>query len=242
LFGTILFGALAYGVTNSPAMLQWDLSTAKAIHAYAKTISSPLMEYVIFGFFIGRELIVILGTILAVYFFHKRFWREFTMVLVGSGGGALLWYFVSMYFNRPRPSEQLDIPLAGPSFPSGHALSALVLYGFIAYLLIPKMPTRFWKWAIAILLGFIILFVGLSRLLLGGHYVTDVVSGYALGLAWAGLVYTLVERLFPRVEQSAVKEADPTSGLRSPGWFAQSTMLGVVIILLGVLSFAGLGY
>jgi membrane-associated phospholipid phosphatase len=242
LLGTILFGALAYGVTSSPALQQWDLSTARAFHTYAKTIPSPLMEYVVFGFFIGRELIIFLGTMLAVYFWHKRFWREFTMLLIGSGGGALLWYLVSMYFNRPRPSEQLDLPLSGPSFPSGHALSALVFYGFVAYLLIPKMPSRFWKWVIGILLGFVILFVGLSRLLLGGHYVTDVVSGYALGLAWAGLVYTLVERLFPRTEPAPVMEEVPSAGLRSPGWFKQWTMLGVIIILLGVLSFAGLSY
>jgi undecaprenyl-diphosphatase len=40
------------------------------------------------------------------------------------------------------------------------------------------------------------LYIGFSRLFLGGHYLTDLIAGYSLGLAWAGLVYTLIERIF----------------------------------------------
>jgi undecaprenyl-diphosphatase len=41
----------------------------------------------------------------------------------------------------------------------------------------------------------IILFVGLSRVFQGGHYLTDAIGGYALGLAWAGLVYLIIENI-----------------------------------------------
>jgi membrane-associated phospholipid phosphatase len=56
------------------------------------------------------------------------------------------------------------------------------------------MPSLFWKWFVVIMAVLVIVFIGFSRLILGGHYVSDVVAGYALGLAWAGLIYTLVER------------------------------------------------
>jgi undecaprenyl-diphosphatase len=38
-----------------------------------------------------------------------------------------------------------------------------------------------------------VLFIGYSRLVQGGHYLTDVIAGYALGIAWAGLIYSLME-------------------------------------------------
>jgi undecaprenyl-diphosphatase len=42
------------------------------------------------------------------------------------------------------------------------------------------------------------LFIGYSRVFLGGHYLTDVIAGYGLGLAWAAFVFTVIERLFFR--------------------------------------------
>lgn len=247
LVGAIIFGVLAFGVKSSQALLQWDMATAQSLHGIAQNLPSFLVEYLIFGFFVGREMIVLLCWILGLYFLHKRYWREFLMILIGSGGGGLLWYFLSAYFNRPRPPTQIDVILTDPSFPSGHALSSVIFYGFLAYLLIPKMPTRFWKWAIIILLTFVTLFVGVSRVLLGGHFVTDVVAGYALGIAWAGLVYTLVERLFPTRDNLTSAQESPQVvnaglGLRAPGLFKQLPLIGLILILFGALSFGALGY
>ena len=248
LLGSLLFGALAINVVDkNPALLQWDQSTAKIFHDELQNVPSPLVEYLIFGFFLGREIVVVIGVILGLYFLYKRFWREFAMVLIGSGGGGLLWYFLCRYFDRPRPAFQTDIVLSDPTFPSGHTLSAIVCYGFLAYLLVPKMPSRFWKWFTVIVLTLVALFVGVSRLLLGGHYLTDVIAGYAIGIAWAGVVYTLVERIFSQdkivtttAQESSITES--TEGLHSPGLFKKRPIIGIILILLGGLSFAALGY
>jgi len=77
-------------------------------------------------------------------------------------------------------------------------MSAMICYGFLAYLLVPKMPSLFWKWTLSIAALLIVLFDGFSRIFQGSHYLTDVLAGYALGIAWAGLVYTLIERFFLR--------------------------------------------
>jgi undecaprenyl-diphosphatase len=167
------------------------------------------------------------------------------MVLLGPGVGGLLWYFLSRFFDRPRPTTQMDIILSDPSFPSGHALSAVVFYGLLAYLLVPKMPSRFWKWFVVIVLALGTLFIGFSRLLLGGHYATDVVAGYAVGIAWAGLVYTLMERFFSggRVqEQDRSLNSAPAEGLRTPGLFKRRPVIGLMLFLFGSLSFTALGY
>jgi len=246
LLGGLTFGALAFNVVNAnDYLIKWDLTTAKTLHAAGQNIPSALVEYVIFGFFVGREVIIIVGTALAIYFLRKHFWREFAMVLLGPGVGGLLWYFLSRYFDRPRPPNQMEIVLTDPSFPSGHTLSAVVFYGLLAYLLVPQMPSRFWKWVVVILSVLVMAFIGFSRLILSGHYVTDVAAGYAIGIAWAGLIYTLVERILP-VGAVNVKEDSLTrqtsEGLRAPGLFRRWPIIGVGMILLGGLSFAALGY
>jgi membrane-associated phospholipid phosphatase len=246
LLGSLVFSMLAYNVGTHGSFIQWDMATAKTLHAAALNIPASLVEYVIFGFFVGKEIIITIGAILAIYFLHKRFWRELAMVLVGLGGGGLIWYALSRYFDRPRPPSQLSvISLTDPSFPSGIALAAVLCYGLLAYLLVPKMPSRFWKWFIAIILTLVVAFTGFSSLLLGSHYMTDVIAGYALGLAWAGVVYTLVERFLWKGKvqnQESSTQHSSYQGLRVPGLFKRRPLIGFIMILIGGLSFAALGY
>jgi len=75
-------------------------------------------------------------------------------------------------------------------------MSAVICYGFLAYLLVPHMPSRGWKWVLSIAAVVVVLFDGYSRVFQGGHYFTDVLAGYALGIAWAVLVYTVIEGIF----------------------------------------------
>jgi undecaprenyl-diphosphatase len=68
----------------------------------------------------------------------------------------------------------------------------------MAYLLVPKMPSIFWKGLVIVLALLITGFVGFSRIFTGGHYLTDILSGYAVGIAWSGTIYTLIELYFQR--------------------------------------------
>src|SRR5215216_1998402 len=195
LIGSSMFGALAYNVWTKGPLLQWDVPITKELHTEAVDTPSRIIELLIFGFFVGKELLQVIVVILGAYFLYKRFWPELAMLLIGSGGGALIWYFLIGIFNRPRPTEQIGIVVTDPSFPSGHVITAVLAYGLLAYLLVPKMPSLFWKWVIVIASILTMLYIGFSRLFLGGHYLTDLLAGYALGIAWAGLVYTLIERI-----------------------------------------------
>src|SRR5512138_3093539 len=196
LIGASLFGAIAYNVWTKGPLLQWDAPLAKEMHADAVKQPARIIELLTFGFFVGKELLQVIVIILAVYFLYKRYWPELAMLLIGSGGGALIWYFLIGIFNRPRPTEQLGIVVTDPSFPSGHTISSMICYGFLAYLLVPKMPSLFWKWVVGLTAVAIILFDGFSRIFQGSHYLTDVLAGYALGIAWAGVVYMVIEKIF----------------------------------------------
>ena len=246
LVGSLTFAVLAYNVRTNTVVLQWDMTIAKSFRDAQINAPWSWMENILFGCFVGKEVVIITGTILATYFLYKQFWRELAMLLIGLGGGGLIWYFLSRYFERPRPVDHLDVlVLSGPSFPSASAIMAVLCYGLLAYLLIPKLPSLFWKWFVAIMSTLAIVIVALSSLLFGTHYATDVIAGYALGLAWAGLVFTLVERIFRDGtvgNQGSLQKEISFQGLRAPGLFKRKPLIGVALVLLGSLSLAALGY
>jgi undecaprenyl-diphosphatase len=83
-------------------------------------------------------------------------------------------------FQRPRPSLFHEIAtLHSYSFPSGHAMTSAAVYGSVAALLARAYPAR----RRAILLGAcsLVFLIGLSRVYLGVHWITDVLAGWAAG-------------------------------------------------------------
>ncbi|MBI4409071.1 MAG: phosphatase PAP2 family protein [Gemmatimonadetes bacterium] len=107
------------------------------------------------------------------------------LLLIGVFGGHLLNSLLKQLYERPRPSiVQWATDVHSASFPSGHAMTALIAYGSIAYLVGRLEPTprlRRATWIVGILL---IASVGASRMYLGVHYPSDVLGGFLAGLAW----------------------------------------------------------
>ena len=85
------------------------------------------------------------------------------------------------FFDRVRPDlvAQLD-PVTSPAYPSGHANNAAVFY-ILFIMLVPQARHPLWQLAAATM----ILVTGLSRILLGVHWPTDVIGGWMLGAAYA---------------------------------------------------------
>jgi undecaprenyl-diphosphatase len=199
----ILLGGLAFGVialslqTNGP-LIQVDLPVATEIHAVALQSSPLIRDAMIFGFYLGEHGILLIGIVLLLYFVYKRFWPELCMVVVAWAGEGTIWLVLSGYFNRSRPIFGVSVwrQMTSPGFPSGHSISAVVCFGLLAYLLAPLLPARIWKVGVITAAVLIILFIGFSRIFVGDHYLTDVLAGFALGIAWSGLAYGLIELIF----------------------------------------------
>jgi undecaprenyl-diphosphatase len=193
IIGGLLFGAMAYQLKTNGPLIRADIPLASRLHAIAVESPPNVDETMTFGFFLGKEIVEIIGAMLVLYFLHKRYWPELAMVIVGLSGAAGVWFLLTRYFGRVRPEAQMGIVVHEPSFPSGHAAHAVLCFGLLAYLLLPKMPSLFWKWLLVVAAVLTILFIGFSRVFQGGHYLTDVLAGYGVGIAWAGLVYTVLE-------------------------------------------------
>lgn len=106
--------------------------------------------------------------------------------------GNILNPLIKSIVERPRPTMDVAriLDLAnGSSFPSGHALGAMLFYGFLAMVLWTKGT----RWG-AFVLGGIVVVVGISRVYLGAHWPSDVLAGYVIGLVWIMTVRWLVPR------------------------------------------------
>ena len=111
------------------------------------------------------------------------------VTLLGRGLTEIQKYWIA----RARPDLQPHLVVVKTSsFPSGHAASSMVFYVTLALALVPPGRSRRVAAACAILLSILI---GISRVMLGVHWPSDVVGGWAFGLLWVLLTLRPVERL-----------------------------------------------
>lgn len=114
-----------------------------------------------------------------------RYRADVLRLLLAVAGGQVVIYALKVLFHRARP--EAAFASLGYSFPSGHAFTAVALYGMLAFWLLRAAPRhRVWIWIGAV---FLILLIGFSRVYLGVHYTTDVAAGYASGLFWLWLCW-----------------------------------------------------
>ena len=208
LLGGLLFGALALNLETHGPLLPVDVRVANDLHAIALQSSPAMRGVMIFGFYLGEQVIVVIGVILALYFLYKRFWPGLAMVVIAWAAEGAIWLVLSQYYHRARPV--FDVPIwhqmTEPGFPSGHTIAAVMCFGLLAYLIVPKMPSRFWQAVVIVTAGLVILYIGYSRMFVGDHYLTDVLAGYGLGVALCGSVYTLVEVIARKLEHRHLKK------------------------------------
>ena len=81
---------------------------------------------------------------------------------------------------RPRPDHLRLVKEKGFSFPSGHSMVSIALYGILIYIVNKNIKNKTLKIILISLLSLLILFIGLSRIYVGVHYPSDVLSGYIL--------------------------------------------------------------
>jgi undecaprenyl-diphosphatase len=129
--------------------------------------------------------ITLLTTAMVVLLAVERKWLDVAFVLVAVAGSSLAVMVLKEWFDRPRPANGSAVPLPeSAAFPSGHATSGIAAFGAFTVLAAERLPSRrarTWAWIGAVVVG---LAVGLSRIALNVHFVTDVLAGWCFGLAW----------------------------------------------------------
>ncbi len=119
--------------------------------------------------------------------------RDGLLLSILSINCALTNVIIKNIIQRDRPSVLRLINQGGYSFPSGHAMIAVAIYGFLLYLVVKKVTNRYLKYSLVTLLGLLILAVGVSRIYVGVHYASDVLAGFSLSLAQLILIINFAE-------------------------------------------------
>lgn len=178
-FGTLL----GQVITNGPAT-KWDSDIAERLQELVagEDLVVAALEVVSF---LGKPifLFLMIGAP-AIWLVKEQRWHLAMFLIVTSTSGGIVDTIVKEVVARPRPL--LDQPISsarGHSFPSGHAMSSTICYGALLLAFGVLLSDAGRRRATAAV-GVLVSAIAFSRLALGVHYVTDVLGGIVLGLAW----------------------------------------------------------
>jgi undecaprenyl-diphosphatase len=189
--GTLGFAALGEHVREGAtqrfdeAVLRWLGTKHNPLLTTFMTEVTPLGT--------GAVVLMIVG-VTAAFLWHTEHKHSARLLLAATAGAILLNNALKLYFQRDRPNVfEWQTHAASSSFPSGHAMSATVVYGTVAYLL-ARLQKRRWARVLTLTAAVaMILLICLTRLYLGVHYPSDVIAGIIIGLAWSGFCMATLE-------------------------------------------------
>jgi undecaprenyl-diphosphatase len=190
---TVSAAALLFAILLLLVRLQWA-PLESADHGTAAWLNSlvagtPAVVSVVKGVtWLGSDgvLWTVIGTA-AIALAIRRRWRLTAYLLIAGAGALTLDPVLKALVGRLRPVVAHPVAYGtGGSFPSGHALGSIVCYGALFLVFLPAARGR-WRRVFTVVTATLIVAVGVSRLLLGVHYLTDVLGAWALGVTWLGV-------------------------------------------------------
>lgn len=187
-----LFGGVAEDVVTGDPLVRYD----RAIVAYLHSASAPPLTvfFLVVTALGSAETVALVGVLVAAYLAWRRRWLLLGTWVAAVAGSAALNQLLKGLFARPRPVFERPLLLESSySFPSGHAMVSVVVYGMLAYLAVLALES--WRARVAVSSGaaLLVLLIGFSRIYLGVHYPSDVIAGYAAGGLWLSALVTGAE-------------------------------------------------
>ncbi|MDB4876624.1 MAG: Phosphoesterase PA-phosphatase related [Gemmatimonadetes bacterium] len=189
--GTYAFSKIANTVRKGRTQQFDDTVMHWMADHQSKAIQTAMVEITSLGTGVVVGMIVLVAGMF-LWLNHHR--HSAILLIAATLGGIVLDNLLKVGFNRPRPKVfEWGTYALSSSFPSGHAMSSVIVYGTVAYLaarLQQNLASRVLTMTIAALMIGAICF---SRLYLGVHYPSDVLAGLVIGLAWAGFCMAVLE-------------------------------------------------
>lgn len=163
-----------------------------AVYQFVISFRSPALD----TFFTTITRLGNTGTILLlIIIFVLAFRNRESLYLVISALDCFLLNTILKYIiQRARPDGLRLIVQGGYSFPSGHAMMSICVYGYLLYFSICHIKNKVLKYIVSILLVLVILSIGISRIYIGVHYASDVLAGYLLACSYLLLLIEVMRK------------------------------------------------
>jgi membrane-associated phospholipid phosphatase len=187
----LLFAGIAVHVSSANGLTAFD----DRVSHWFNTHGTPSLTPFMFGVSAvhGAIGIPLLSVVFVLLLARARDWYWCAAVAGTTFGGMMLNIGLKYVFRRGRPSFTNPlVNIATYSFPSGHTAGATVFYSVLAAYLMSRTASVAMRCLIAVLATAMALLVGLSRIYLGAHYLSDVVGAILEGLAWLAVCLTAV--------------------------------------------------
>ncbi len=142
---------------------------------------------------LGDTLVIIVIVAVTLFFINKKnkvLLLSNTILTVASNQG------LKYLLRKPRPDHLKLIKQGGFSYPSGHSMIAVCVYGIMIYIINKKVKNKKLKISLSILLTLLIVIIGISRIYVGVHYPSDVLGGFFLATAILILNLTFYDKLY----------------------------------------------
>lgn len=186
-----LFVSLAGAVDDDGGLARLDRAVVGALERDASP--GAVAAFRVITHLGDVEALAAIGVAGGLLLLAARRWLLLITWGVGLASGGLLNLALKDFFQRARPSLPNPFAIAnGWSFPSGHAMGSFITYAMLAYLVV-RLAERRWRRPAVLIAIAVIALIGLSRIYLGVHYVSDVIAGYAAGAAWVSICITGAE-------------------------------------------------
>jgi len=188
------FGAIAEDLSPDNPLVLFDQRVAVWFHQHATTTLTHVAKAItFFGSVLG---LTILSVAVALVFIVSRAWFNLFVFAVMMTGESLLNVLLKHLFHRHRPVlENPLVTLTSYGFPSGHTMGVTVLFGLLALFLAKTVSTAGAAFAYFIAAGLVILLIGLTRVYLGAHFLSDVLGAFAASVVWLTFCWTAFETL-----------------------------------------------
>lgn len=175
-------------------LISWCVDPSQVCHVYVQSFdtffayNTPNSIFahtaLFFTYLANSEIIIAVAAIVCAVLIlvHQKYIAALAVFGLTLGGASALYF--KLIFFRDRPTDFMYLlPRSGYSFPSGHALVAIVFYGFLGYCLFESIRRRAYKMLTLLGTCLLILTIGYSRILLGYHWPSDVVGGWVVGFS-----------------------------------------------------------
>lgn len=125
--------------------------------------------------------VILSAVILIIIIKNKKIKISLAIDLLGI---TIINNLLKVIITRDRPNINRLVTETGYSFPSGHSITSMVLYGYLIYLIYKYIDNKKIKIPLIIILSLLIVTIGFTRIYLGVHYTSDVIGGFILGVAY----------------------------------------------------------